>query len=294
MTERDSWDLAAQARASDRWAKASADWNRAMTDALLAAAAFGADSVVLDVAAGSGDPALSIADGRRAGGGIALDSSRTGLLLANTRARQVGLGSKIACIQGDAHAIPLARNCVDRITCRCGIMFFSDTGLVMSEMLRALKPGGRVALLAWGSFEQPFFEATIGIVLRIVRGAEMPAEARAMFRFASPGSLKRALRAAGFYDVHEESLTVPRIWAGSPEELWTYQKEVSTLSHPLFARIPPALRVQVDAEVSSALARFHSGSVLTMPVNVIIAAGQRRPEKSCLQRPHSAGAKPDV
>ncbi len=26
-------------------------------------------------------------------------------------------------------------------------MFFSDTGLVMSEMLRVLKPGGRVALL---------------------------------------------------------------------------------------------------------------------------------------------------
>jgi hypothetical protein len=39
MTKLDSWDAAARARVSDRWAKASADWNKAMTDALLAAAA---------------------------------------------------------------------------------------------------------------------------------------------------------------------------------------------------------------------------------------------------------------
>ena len=79
---------------------------------------------------------------------IALDSSRAGLLLANTHARKLGLASKMLCIQGDAHTIPLASNCVDRITCRCGIMFFTNTGLVMSEMLRVLKPGGEVILVS--------------------------------------------------------------------------------------------------------------------------------------------------
>ena len=137
-----------------------------MTDALLDAAALEPVSRVLDLAAGSGDPALSIAQRLSGGRVIALDSSRAGLLLANTHARKLGLASKMLCIQGDAHAIPLASNCVDRITCRCGIMFFTDTGLVMSEMLRVLKPGGRVALLAWGPFEQPLFDAMIAPVLR--------------------------------------------------------------------------------------------------------------------------------
>jgi ubiquinone/menaquinone biosynthesis C-methylase UbiE len=59
MTERNSWGAAAQARVSDRWATASAEWNTAMTDALLAAAPLNPDSVVLDLAAGSGDPALT-------------------------------------------------------------------------------------------------------------------------------------------------------------------------------------------------------------------------------------------
>jgi ubiquinone/menaquinone biosynthesis C-methylase UbiE len=246
-----------------------------MTDALLSSAALTPDSVVLDLAAGSGDPALTIADRVNRGRVIALDSSRTGLLLASAHARRLGLGRKVTFAQADAHAIPLLSSCVDRVTCRCGIMFFDDTGRVMSEVLRLLKPGGRAAFLVWGSFEQPFFDATVSVVLRLVRGAEMPSEVRKMFRFASPGSLEGVLRAAGFSDIREESLTVPRIWSGSPEELWVYQQEISTLCHPLFDSIPTDSRSNIDAEVAASLSRFRNGNVLTVPVNVSVVAGQR-------------------
>jgi hypothetical protein len=101
-------------------------------------------------------------------------------------------------------------------------MFFRDTGLVLSEVLRVLRPEGRAAFLVWDSFGQPFFDATVGVVLRLVEGAQMPTQAREMFRFAAPDSLGRSLIAAGFHNVREESFTVPRIWSGSPEELWAY------------------------------------------------------------------------
>lgn len=275
MNERDTWDAAARSRVSDRWAECSASWNTAMTDALLSAAALTPHSVVLDLAAGSGDPALTIAESLVEGKVIALDSSRTGLLQANNHAKQLGLSAKINSVQADAHAIPLKSNCVDRITCRCGIMFFNDTELVMSELLRVLKPGGRAAFLVWGSFEQPFFDATVAAVLRLVPGAEVPTQALAMFRFASPGSLGGVLRAARFCDIREKVLTVPRIWSGTPEELWAYQQEISILCHPLFHSIPSDSRSKVDAEVSALLSRFRSGSILTVPVNVIVATGKR-------------------
>jgi ubiquinone/menaquinone biosynthesis C-methylase UbiE len=275
MAERDSWDEAGRARVSDRWTGAALLWNRAMTDVLLSAAALTPDSVVLDLAAGSGDPALTVAERLDSGKVIALDSSRTGLLLADGHAERLGLGTKISCIQADAQAIPLEQSCVDRITCRCGIMFFHDTGLVMTELLRVLKPGGRATFLVWGSFKQPFFDATVAIVLRLVRGAQLPPQARAMFRFASPGSLERVLQMAGFCDVQERSLTVLRIWLGTPDELWEYQQEISTLCHPLFDSIPTGLRASIDKEVSSALSHFQSGSVLGVPVNVIVVAGER-------------------
>src|SRR5215469_4172390 len=165
--------------------------------------------------------------------------------------------------------------CVDRVTCRCGIMFFNDTGLVMSEVLRVLKPGGRAAFLVWSSFEQPFFDATVGSVLRLVQGAQVPPQALEMFRFAAPGCLEHALTTAGLCNVREESLTVLRIWAGSAEELWEYQQEISTLCHPLFDSIPAASRPKVAAEVCALLSRFQSGGVLSVPVNVIVVAGDR-------------------
>ena len=103
----------------------------------------------------------------------------------------------------------------------------------------------------------------------------MPPQAREMFRFAAPGSLERVLRTAGFSNIREEVLTVPRIWAGSAEELWAYQQEISTLCHPLFDSIPPDCHSKVDAEIVALLSRFKSGSVLSVPVNVIVVAGDR-------------------
>ena len=96
-----------------------------------------------------------------------------------------------------------------------------------------------------------------------------------MFRFASRGSLQLQLQAAGFCNVHEELVTVQRIWATSSLELWAYQQEVSTLCRPLFASIPRAKVADIDAEVSSALALFQLGAVLSVPVEVIVATGQR-------------------
>lgn len=82
MTEPDLWDAAARARMRDRWAEATVLWNEGMTDALPSAAAISPESVVLDLAAGSGDPALTVAERVIRGRVIALNSSRAGLLFA--------------------------------------------------------------------------------------------------------------------------------------------------------------------------------------------------------------------
>lgn len=246
-----------------------------MTDALLTAAELRPDYVVLDLAAGSGDPALTIARRLTTGRVIALDTSHAGLLLASFQAQQLGLRVKINFLQGDAHRIPLTQHRVDRVTCRCGIMFFDDTGMVMSEVMRVLKPGGRAAFLAWGPLEQPFFQATVTTVLRLVPGAKMPPQAQTMFRFALPGSLETMLKAAGFDDVTEEQLTVSRVWCGTPEGLWAFQQDVSTLCQPLFASIPKDLRAKVDSEISALLSQFRSGNVLSVPAKIIVATGQR-------------------
>ena len=60
MVDNDVWGAAAQVRTADRWHFAAANWNAALTQALLDSANLTPSCLVIDVAAGSGDPALSI------------------------------------------------------------------------------------------------------------------------------------------------------------------------------------------------------------------------------------------
>ena len=68
----------------------------------------------------------------------------------------------------------------------------------LTEMLRVLKVGGRAASLAWGPFEQPFFDGTVGAILRLVPGTTIPEPARAIFRFGPPGQSKKHCAVPGF------------------------------------------------------------------------------------------------
>ncbi len=274
MVDSDVWGAAAQARTADRWHSAAANWNSALSQALLDSANLHQSCLVVDVAAGSGDPALSIAQRLREGRVVAIDSSRPGLLLAKRQGDDLGLGSKLRLVQADAHKLPFSNFCVDRVTCRCGIMFFADIDTAFTEMLRVLKPGGRAAFLAWGQFEQPFFESTVGVILRLVPGTKVPEPARAMFRFAPRGSIGDALRRAGFRNIEEQHVTLPRIWASSSQELWQYFQEISTPFHPLIRAIPAKMRSEVGEAVRIALAQFQSGDTITVPVQLVLAAAE--------------------
>ena len=274
MVDNDVWGAAAQVRTADRWHSAAANWNSALTQALLDSANFPQRCLVVDVAAGSGDPALSIIKRLTEGRVIAIDSSRPGLLLAKRQVDDLGLGSKLRLVQADAHKLPISNSCVDRVTCRCGIMFFTHINTAFAEILRVLKPGGRAAFLAWGQFEQPFFESTLGAVLRLVPGTRMPEPARAMFIFAPRGSIGDALRRAGFRHIEERHMTLPRIWVGSPQDLWQYFQEISTLFHSLIRAIPANMRREVDEAVCIALARFQWGDTITVPAQVVLATAQ--------------------
>lgn len=274
MVDNDVWGAAAQVRTADRWHSAAENWNSALTQALLESANLPQSCLVVDVAAGSGDPALSIIKRLREGRVIAIDSSRPGLLLAKRQGDDLGLGSKLRVVQADAHKLPVSNSCVDRVTCQCGIMFFTHIDTAFAEMLRVLKPGGRAAFLAWGQFEQPFFESTVGVVLRLLPGTRMPEPARAMFRFAPRGSIGDALRRAGFRHIEERHMTLPRIWAGSPQDLWQYFQEISTLFYPLLRAIPANMRSEVGGAVGIALAQFQSGNTITAPAQVVLATAE--------------------
>ncbi len=261
--------------ASRRWRKQSAIMGQAVTEAIVAEARLQPGAQVLDVASGTGEPAISIAT-LLAGQGrvVATDLAAESLEIGRQRARERGLHN-IEFAVADAHQLPFSDAEFDLVTSRLGIMFFADLPRALAEMRRVLKPGGRIALLTWGRMEQPYFDTTAGTLLRVVDGARVPAMAARMFRFGQIGTLSAALRDAGFEGVQEYTKLVPWNWEGSPEDLWEYFQAVTAPFKPLFDAVPATQKHAIDAAVLDALrARARNGKVM-FDAEIVLASATR-------------------
>ena len=114
----------------------------------------GAD-IVLDIAAGTGEPGLTIATMLKGGKVIITDLSEDMLEIARENAMNRGI-QNIETRACDVCELPFADNTFDAISCRFGFMFFPDMLLAAKEMVRVLKPGGRIATSVWNVPEKNF------------------------------------------------------------------------------------------------------------------------------------------
>lgn len=248
---------------------------KAVTEALVEYAAPTPGMRVLDLASGTGEPAISLATRVGAQGQVtALDLSADLLEVAKGRAQERGLDNFITQ-QADAHVLPFAENSFDLATSRFGVMFFRDIGVALRELRRVLRTQARACFLAWGPFEQPYWQSTMGVVHKRVGGPLLPPGGPDPFRFASSGSLSEVIRGAGFRDVHEETRTVPWTWPGAPEEVWDQMQAVAMPFRPMLDRVPSNLWPQIHAEVHAAIAKYVVGENIEFGASVVLASGSK-------------------
>jgi SAM-dependent methyltransferase len=213
-----------------QWRDAAGAWDRHFEWYSLAFAplmAWCADAIaaapgmrVLDVAAGSGQPSLTIGPRIQPGGSIlGIDFSPEMVAAAERRARQAG-ATNVAFRTMDAEQLELADASFDAVTCACGLIFFPDAHRALTEMRRVLKPGGRVAIAVWDEpSKSPFVTVGGGAVSQFHAPTPPNPNSPGAFRFAKPELLERFLRDAGFGDVTVRSVAMP-IEFGSIQEYW--------------------------------------------------------------------------
>ena len=103
---------------------------------------------ILDIACGTGDFSLAIAgrmhpDSRI----IGLDLSEGMLAVMRDKVAKAGLEGRISCEQGDSEAMRFADASFDVVTIAFGIRNFAHREAALREILRVLKPGGRLVIL---------------------------------------------------------------------------------------------------------------------------------------------------
>ncbi len=157
------------------------------------------------------DPALRAAASRRAAGSRLAASSRraAGSRLAASSRQAAGLPqagcSPIVVLAGSAEHIPLTDHSVDLVHARFAYFFPPGTEAGLAEVLRVLKPGGRLIVVdndyRWGQFADLLSASAINPPLRTAattdkwwadRGATRH-EVRSEFRFASREDLAAVL-----------------------------------------------------------------------------------------------------
>ena len=230
---------------------------------------------VLDLACGAGTPAL--AEARRVGprgNVVGTDTSEAMLSLAREYAQEEGLANAEFRV-ADAGALPFEDGSFDRVTSGFGAMYFPDLSRALAETFRVLRPGGRLAWLVWGPFDQPFYRATAQIAMRHAGISELPPEAAQPFCFSGGGILQRAVAAAGFEQVRETSHEVFSSWPGPPEEMCEVFYGGAPPFRGILDRLDADSRRQAMAEATEMLRKFCSEGRVRVPEIVILVTGVR-------------------
>lgn len=270
----DNWTSDPTIAAWRRWHAKIAIQQRKVTAALIDAAGIAEGQGVLDLATGSGEPALTIA---RAVGGtgrvVGTDVSEGMLDVARENARNAGL-ENITFVACDAERLPFESASFDSVTSRMGVMFFIDLERSLAEVRRVLRPGGRAAFAAWGPLlDATMFSACLEPFARRASPPDPPPDAPHPLRFATEGTLSQALRAAGFNDVAESTRVLAAPWSGPPEEQWEAFCELA--SPPYVDEMPEPHKSQATAEVMETLRSLYDGSAVQTRAAVVIASATR-------------------
>jgi SAM-dependent methyltransferase len=261
--------------ASEKWKAKSAAMGKPVTLALVEYAQPLPGMKVLDLASGTGEPAITLALRVGYTGQVtALDLSADLLEIAAQRARDRNL-TNFKTQQADAQSLPFPDRSFDLATSRFGVMFFPDPVLALRELGRVLRPGARACFLVWGSFDQPYWKSMMGIVHRHVGGPLLAPGGPDPFKFAAPGSLSEVLRSAGFTAVEEQTKTLPWAWPGSVEEVWEQAQAVAVPFRPMLERVPADQWPEINADVHAALRQYWDGDQLSFGASVVLASGKK-------------------
>ena len=150
---------------------------------------------VLDVACGTGALALAAADRVGSGGRVvALDPNLEMLAVARHKS------GTVEWREGVAESLPFADGNFDAVVSQFGLMFFNDPASALREMMRVLRPHGRLAVAVCDSLDHSPGYATLAGLLERLFGRPVADAFRAPFVLGDPQLLLSICREANIQD----------------------------------------------------------------------------------------------
>ncbi|MDH4160692.1 MAG: class I SAM-dependent methyltransferase [Actinomycetota bacterium] len=187
-------------------------YSRPLADQFADAAGVSEGQRALDVGCGPGALTAVLVD-RLGADAVAACDPASGFV-AECATRHPGVRVEVA----PAESLPFEDGSFDHALAQLVLHFVTDPELAALEMMRVVRPGGRVAACVWDFDEgmamlRAFWDAALEI------DPEAPDEARTL-RFGRAGEIAQLFEAVGMVDVVESTLRVSSSYAEF-DELWT-------------------------------------------------------------------------
>ena len=270
----------------DVWRESAKYWTRhsntihkmftPLSRALIERARIREGQMVLDVAGGAGEPSLTIAEVVGPAGSVTCTDGVAEMVeAARAEAQRRGL-TNMQFHQCSADSLPFPDNTFDVVVSRLGVMFFPDPVAAMRELLRVLKPGGRLAFAVWGKSDvNPFCYVVTGVMEQHVKSAAADPDAPNAFRFAEPGKLASVLTQAGAIEVEEGVATFDMEAPISPKQFWAIRSQTSDTLREKLTQLSADEQAQIAVEIEQAVKEFFPSNEMKFPAQLIIATGKK-------------------
>jgi SAM-dependent methyltransferase len=239
-----------------------------VSEALLARAAARAGERAVDIGCGTGATTLELAERvGKEGAVLAVDISEPMLALAGRRSAERG-HAQVRFLQADAQSHGFDQAACDLLLSRFGVMFFSDPVAAFNNLARALRSGGRLAFVCWGSLEDnPYFALPLAVGVRHLGPPEpQPPRAPGPLAFAETGYIEEILNAAGFVGLTIETAATPLLGAATAREEAAFACLVGPLARLIQTHAPdPATLHAIVDEVAGGFQPYQTAAGMRLP-----------------------------
>lgn len=231
--------------------------------------------VVLDVATGTGEPGLSIAAIVKKGKVIGSDISPVMLAVAQENALKKGI-TNFETLETDVTQMAFPDGTFDAISCRFGFMFFPDMLMAATEMVRVLKPGGRLATTVWGPPANNFWITSfMGPIMKNMQLPQPPAGSPGMFRCANTDQMIDLFQQAGLKNISQKEIN-GKLESESFDFLWTYMNEIAAPVVMGLSKADDAMKAKIKQEIAEGIKqKYPTEATLKIDYQALLFYGEK-------------------
>ena len=257
-----------------KWDDLTMDFLKPMGDEIIRMLNPKGNDVVLDVAAGTGEPGLTIASMLSGGKVIITDLAEDMLVIARESAKQRGI-ENIEIRACDVCDLPFPDNTFDAISCRFGFMFFPDMLLAAKEMVRVLKPGGRIATSVWYSPEKNFWvTAIMGTINRNMELPPPPPGSPGMFRCAKDGFMTDLFSQAGVKNIRTKEVA-GKMNCKTTDVYWNMMTEIGAPIVAALNKADDAMKEKIKKEVFQTVNQKYPSGNISIESSALVVYGEK-------------------